>query len=376
MLGEASLSDWDLARTYARGGRTLLTESQRGRGRLLMEGLLQGLADAAGWIGVKVGSAAAKLKQLGKDALESAGKALTALLEKIPGGEAAFEMLKDFSSDTAEKIGDYIKDALVEFADFLVEKKDAILTAVFKGAADPGIATKIKELAEKAAEGAKDKADEIKGFIDSIVNDPAAAVKALFGSRETLGELAKKIVEVILSSSEKVKGAITGAIMKVEFFSTKPGKLVMRLMTLMSADMGGEQVIVAASRVWKSIKGIGKTGVSLDHVGREFRDALPDVVKGLVGGEGAVEQIIRSAVGDPSAAAKLMKNSIKMCFNALKKLVDSNMEDALKKIGLDPEGKVGKAVAAGVGALVGAAGGAAGVEESRRRRPRARLTPR
>lgn len=341
-----------------------------------MEGLLQGLADAAGWIGVKVGSAAAKLKQMGKDALDAAGKALTALLEKIPGGEAAFEMLKDFSSGVAEKIGDYITGALVEFADFLVEKKDAILAAVFKGAADPGIAAKIKELAEKAVEDAKEKADEIKGFVESIISNPVAAVKALLGSRKTLGGLAKKIVEVILSSSEKVKSSITGAIMKVEFFRTKPGKLVMRLMTLVSADMGGEQVITAGARVWKSIKGIGKTDVDIDHAGREFRDALPDVVKGLVGGEGAVEEIIRSAVGDPTAAAKLMKNSIKMCFNALKKIVDSNMEGALKEIGLDPKGIVGKAVAAGVGALVGAAGSAAGVEESRRRRPRASLTSR
>jgi hypothetical protein len=196
----------------------------------------------------------------------------------------------------------------------------------------------------------------------------------LFASRETLGKIAQEIVAIILNFSKKIRKSIASAIMGAKFFSTKPGMFVMRLMTLLSADMGGEQVIVSASRVWNSIKGIGKTGVSLDNVGREFTDALPDVVGGLVGGDGAVEQIIRTAVGDAGAAANLIKNSIKMCFNALKKLVDSNMEDALKKIGLDPEGKVGKAVAAGVGALVGAAGGAAGVEESRRRRPSPSLT--
>jgi predicted KAP-like P-loop ATPase len=214
-----------------------------------MEGLLQGVASAASWIGIKFGAAAQRLKTMGKDALDAAGRALTFLLEKVPGGKEAFEMLKDFSSDTAEKIGDYIKEALSEFAGFLIEKKNDILTVVFKGASDPGVVNKIKELANKAAEDVKEKADEIMGFIKSIMSNHIKAVKMLFASRETLGKIAQKIVAIILNFNKKIRKSIASAIIGAKFFSTKPGMLVMRLMTLLSADMGGEQVIVSASRV-------------------------------------------------------------------------------------------------------------------------------
>ena len=138
-------------------------------------------------------------------------------------------------------------------------------------------------------------------------------------------------------------------------------------MSLLSADMGGQAVIRAASRVWSSIKGISKVGgIDIDRVDREIQDSLSDIVKGLVSGDGAIEQIIRASIGDPGAAAKLLKNAIKMTFNAIKNRVEDGTDEFIKEIGLDPESAIGKGVAAGIGAIVGAAGGALGVEESRK----------
>ena len=150
MMGESGISDWDLARVYARGGRSLLTESQRSRGKLLMEGLWSGITSAASWLGGAVASGATKgiasLKKLGNDAIEAAGKAFTRILDSIPGGKAAYEMLSSFSADLAEKIGEYIKGALMEFANFMIEKKNDIVAFVFKGAADTGIIVTGKQI--------------------------------------------------------------------------------------------------------------------------------------------------------------------------------------------------------------------------------------
>ena len=375
MMGGSGMSDWDLVREYARGGRSLLTESQRSRGRSLVENLWNGITGAASWLGGAVASGTkrgiASLKKLGKDAIDAAGRVFTKILDSIPGGKAAYEMLSDFSAEVAEKIGEYIKNALIEFADFMIEKKNDIVSFVFKGAAEPGIFAKIKEIGEEAISELKDKGgavvDTVKEFITLLNDNPIAAAKKLFEAREILGEIAKRIIDAILKTSKSAKQSISNAIMGVDFFRTKPGKLVLRLMSLLSADMGGQAVIRAASRVWSSIKGISKVGgIDIDRVDREIQDSLSDIVKGLVSGDGAIEQIIRASIGDPGAAAKLLKNAIKMTFNAIKNRVEDGTDEFIKEIGLDPESAIGKGVAAGIGAIVGAAGGALGVEESRK----------
>jgi hypothetical protein len=379
MMGEVAISDWDLARAYARGGRTLMTESQRYRGRILMEGLVQGIVNAAKWLGRSVSNGWASLKKMGSDAIDAAGRVFTMMLEAIPGGKEAFEMIKDFTAEVADQISEYIKEALKEFGEFIMEKKEEIIGAIFKGASDPGVIDKIKELGAKAVEDAGEKVAEVKKFFTDLVSSPEAAVKALFSARGILSKVAKIVINVILSSSKELRNKISNGVMNAGA-NTKSGKLVVRLMTLISVDMGGEEVLKAASNVWASIKGLKKGGVSLDHAGREFTAVLPDIAQGLISGEGALEPIIRSIVGDPAAAAKLLKNAIKMTFNALKNLAlgKKGLEKALQKLSIDPDSNLAKAITMAAEETLGAAGGAAGVSESvlrQRKRAQGRRRP-
>lgn len=330
-----------------------------------MEGLWQGLANAASWVGIKVGDAAKKIKELGKDAIDAAGRALTWILSQIPRGEEVFEMLKEFTSDVAEKIGDYIKDALKEFADYFLENKEKIIGSIFKAGSDSGVKEKIEQLISDAKNAASENAQEIKDWIASVISNPADAAIKLFSSRGVLGNAAQIVTKLILRHSKSASKAVQG--LAFQFFGTKPGKLVMRLITLMSLDMGGDEILQAAGRVWKAAKGLSSTKLDLDHVGRDLEDTLPDIVQGLISGEGAIEQIIRSAVGDATAAVNLLKNAIKLSFNALKKVAAAKLPNALAAIKIEPESKTGKVVGAGILALIGAAEGKIGEARLERR---------
>ena len=90
------MTEWDLARAYSKGNK-LLTESQSARGRVIVEGLFQGVASAIAWTGQKIGSGVKAVIKAGGETLDAAGKCLMQLLEKIPGGKEAFEFLKDFT---------------------------------------------------------------------------------------------------------------------------------------------------------------------------------------------------------------------------------------------------------------------------------------
>ena len=124
--------------------------------------------------------------------------------------------------------------------------------------------------------------------------------------------------------------------------------------------------------MWAAIKGLGKTGVNIDHPGREFTDALPDIAQGLISGEGALENIIRSMIGDPGAAVKLLKNGVKMAFNALKKLAlgGKGLQKVLQNLNIDPERELGRAISRATEETLGLAAGAAGISEGAGRRPR------
>ena len=243
---EASFSDWALARVYARGGRTLLTESEQRRGRLLMEGVVQGIINAAKWLGRGVSDGWKSLQKMGKDAIDAAGRAFTMMLEAIPGGEAAFEMIKGFTEDALESASEYIRNAIVEFGEFIAEKKEEILGAIFRGASDPGVLDKIKELKDKAIQEAGEQAKEVEKFFSDLATKPQSALKVLGAARGTLGKVAKAVIRVILSSMKELRSKIANGILQAGG-ATDSGKLVVRLMTLLSMDMGGEKVLQAAS---------------------------------------------------------------------------------------------------------------------------------
>lgn len=349
------MSEWDLVRAYAHGG-LLLSEGARARGRLITEGLLDGIRNAVTWLGGKVGNAWEELKKKGGEAWEAAGKAVTMLLEKIPGGKAAFEMLKEFSSDIAESAGDYIKEAVSGFADFLKEQKDAMVATVLEAGSDPGVADKLKDMAAKMKDDAKE-------WIDKLTSNPKEAIKAFYGGgRAALARIAQVAAKTILESVPAVSKKLVEGMMKSSFFQGKGvGDLVIRLMSLLGGSLGGERVVEAGLGIYRSIKAMTSGGtVDVSRPDRTLKYELPGIIQGLLSGDNALEQSIRAAVGDPKAAVNLIRKAIGIVIAGIKKMVDDNMEGVLKALKLDPESTSGKAVAMAVGALVGNATGSLG----------------
>lgn len=346
------MSEWDLARAYARGGM-VLSESAAFRGRLIVEGLLDGIRNAVTWLGGKVGNAWDELKRKGGEAWEAAGKAVTLLLDKIPGGKAAFEMLKEFSTDIAEAAGDYIKEALQGFSDFLKEQKDTLIKTVLESGNDPGVADKLKEV------GAKMKGDGAE-WIDKLTSNPGEAIKAFYGGgRAALARVAQVAAKTILESVPAVSQKLVQGMMKSSFFQGKGvGDLVIRLMSLLGGSLDGERVVEAGLGLYRSIKAMTGGGtVDLSRPDRTLKSELPGIIMGLLSGDNALEQSIRAAVGDPKAAVTLIKKAVGIVVAGVKKMVDDNMEGVLKALKLDPDSTSGKAVAMAVTALVGSGTG-------------------
>ena len=346
------MSEWDLARAYAHGG-LLLSEGARIRGRLITEGLLDGIRNAVTWLGGKVGNAWEELKKKGGEAWEAAGKAVTMLLEKIPGGKAAFEMLKEFTADIADSAGEYIKEAVSGFAEFLKEQKDKMVAVVLEAGGDPGVADKLKDLSAKMKDDAKE-------WIDKLTSNPKEAIKAFYGGgRAALARVAQVAAKTILESVPAVSQKLVQGMMKSSFFQGKGvGDLVIRLMSLLGGSLDGERVVEAGLGLYRSIKAMTGGGtVDLSRPDRTLKSELPGIIMGLLSGDNALEQSIRAAVGDPKAAVTLIRKAIGIIITGIKKTVDSNMEGVLKALKLDPDSTSGKAVAMAVGALVGNATG-------------------
>jgi hypothetical protein len=127
----------------------------------------------------------------------------------------------------------------------------------------------------------------------------------------------------------------------------------LRVLSFFSSDMGGEDVLEAAGKMWMSAKKISSEKLDLENRGRALLDVIPKILKGLISGGSALEGIVRSAVGDPSALTDLFKNAMKMIRKALTNLIGSGAEKVVKAVGIDPEGKVGKFVISAMQGLVG-----------------------
>lgn len=344
LYGESLLSEWDVAIAYAKN--SLLSESANARGKMIVEGFLDKLADAASWAGQKVGGAWEKVKSAGGEAYEAASKAVMVAIEKIPGGKLAFEMIKEFSSDVADSVKETIDEGIEQFKTFIEESKDKIIEIVFsEGSGDA--AGKIEELMKKAQGPGLE-------FLKKLKESPTEAVgEILSGGREVVAKIASVVAKVIMDTSAKVKASLQKFVAGAAFLKGKAGVLMIRLMTLLTSDMGGEKVIEAASKVWEAVKGLAKGGAKIGDALKEIMENMPDIVLGLLSGKSPIEGVLRAAIGDPSAASNLIKTAIQMTMKALGNVIGPVVPQILKGLKIEPDGKVGKVVYFGLSGLLG-----------------------
>ena len=354
-IAEGMLTEWDIALQYARGG-SLLSESQEARGRLLVESLFQGTVEALKWAGQKIGKGVQAILSAGGEALDAAGKALMSLLEMIPGGRSAFEFLKDFSGEAADKIKGAVVEAAKEFGEFIDDKKEEILSAVFKaGAEDTSVVEDLRKMIEAGEKKLGGDAEKVKEWFEDFKKDQVKAAKDFFQFRQVLGVIVQKAVEKILAARGDVAKKITGVFESAGFTKSKLGMFFLRVLSFFSGDMGGEETIEAAGKMWSAGKKLGSGKVDIEHRGRALVEIIPKMVKGLVGGTSALEGVVRAAVGDPKALTDLFKNAIRLVTAALKKVVKASGVAAVKAADVDPEGRLGKTVTDAVVDLLGTA---------------------
>ena len=347
------MSEWDMALAYSKSS-SLLNESQNAHGKLLVEGLFSGVVDAMKWAGQKVGSGVKAVIKAGGEALEGAGKVLMRLLEKIPGGKEAFEFLKGFTADMADKIKGYVAEAAEEFGVFIEEKKTEIFGAIFGvGGQDAGVMAKLKELIEKGKESFGDQVDKVKEWFANFKDDPMKAALEFFNLRKILGTIVASIVEMILKKKGEVSKKITGIFDSAGFTKSKLGMFFLRVLSFLSGDMGSEDTLEAAGNMWTSAVKLGSDKIDRERRDLSLMEIIPRIVKGLVGGGSAVEAIVRAVTNDPSALPKLFENAIKLVRKAILNLISKGAADVVKAIGIDPESSIGKTIIDAVQGLVG-----------------------
>jgi hypothetical protein len=347
------MTEWELALAYSKGG-AILNESLSNRGRLLVEGLWQGIVNAFNSTGQAIGKGAKAILKTTGEELAAAGKCLMSLLEKIPGGKDAFEFLKDFTTESANKVKGYVSEAAKEFGSFLIDNRDKILGAVFEvGSTDTGVMAKLKELIEKGKKDFGDQVDKVKEFFNDFKSNPAKAAKSFFNLRKILGSIIAGVVGMILKNNKTVAKKIVGVFDSAGFTKSKLGMFFLNVLSFFSTDMGGEEVLEAAGKMWTSAKKLVSDKIDLENRGRVLLEMIPKIVKGLVGGGSSLEAVIRSATGDPQAMTDLFTNATKMIRKALEKLIGSGAEKAVQAAGFDPKSMLGKTVVSAMKGLVG-----------------------
>lgn len=319
-----------------------------------MEGLFNGVVRAFQWIGGKVAGGVKKLQAAGGEAVEAAGKALTLLLEKIPGGKDAFEFLKEFTSDVADGLKDVLKDSMKEFGQFLEEEKEELLSAVLGGIGKDDDA--FGQLKDKAMELAKKGGGELKGkvtsFLTGIKENPLKAVKEFVDLRKVLGSVVGDVVGMVM---KKKKNVVAVKVQEVfsPFTKDKKGMFLLRSLQLLSVDMGGEEVLEAAASLWGAGKKLLSNKLDMERRDLSLASILPKIIKGLVSGTSAAEAYIRSFMGDPT---KLLAQGVKLVKNAMTKLIEKGAAKVLEEVGVDPDSKLGGIVIGGIKGIAGVEG--------------------
>lgn len=366
------LSDWDIARKYAKG--ELLSESYNIKGKILLEGLWDGLVSAASWIGEK-GSELKKLaSKIGTKVLEQVQKLLILVIETIPGGKYVFEILKEFSTklieDASESLKSVFDSVLGEFIEFINTKKDELIKNLLSGTMqqDLGIMEKIKEIFLKQHQNLKDK---INSIYENLTN-PSKFLESLWEQRGVLAGYLKIAIEVILKtlSSEK-RNSILDSILDFKFFRSEGGNLFRRLITILTINpeseysdedkeadpkKDGSKFFKAISNIWTSLKNLIKKGdiepESQEDLREELIDFLPEIFSGLLSGESVLENSIRSLFGDPKAPFKLLLQAIKLIFRAIKEKITKAIENFAEENNIDKEGKLFNLMITGLESLL------------------------
>lgn len=362
------ITDFDIALAYSVTGGVGMTEESIRRGQLLTEGFfadkLKGAfkwAMGASWQGLKV------LAKLAGKVLVGVDKVITAALSIIPGGEKAYEMIKGFGSSIIDKAKELVASGVEKFSEWFKDQKDKILTAVLEQAVDPQIIEVVKNYLgigkekEKKnesvmrrrsrfllTEGEMD--DDAKEFLKKFVENPSSAIgELLSGGRESLGKVAKWLIQLVFKFKPKVKKGLQSFIMKSDFMSSKGGVLMVRLTYLLGSDLGDdtEEVIERGAKVWDAITNISGEKLSLAHSGREFidPDKFPELINSLISGSSALENILRASIAlDPESIENLLQAALKHINTAIGAVLSKSAAKICKSVGIDPEGELGKSI--------------------------------
>jgi hypothetical protein len=381
--GRDLITEWDLIRRYARGDY-LLTEGQWARGRLLLEGFIEGLSNAFSWVAKGAGKIATGAVTIGKkvidvtkEAISGAGKALVWAFEKIPYAKEMYEIISDFTASIVSQIMSSVKEIIGDFKKWVLEKKDEILGALMKGLADePSF---IEALHEKAKSAAKDDpnnkkpeskkmgesvggamkdaaSEELSQFVETFKKDPVGVglqiIKVagdsqggaqISAARRVFGSIFSNGIKKILRSGGKAADRIFSVFSAGGLFESKEGMLVFKLMNLAtSAGDSFQELAQNAIMLWNQIKKMGSNKLDIEHRGRTIKNLIPEIVYGLISGSSPLEGLLK----DPAEyILKLFKNLLNDIRNALaEEITSKGKEEISSRLRIDPNGKTITAV--------------------------------
>ncbi len=346
-----SSGDWDLARAYALGGKHMLSESARARGRLIMEGLLDGFTNAMRTIGQKVSSGWESLKKLGSDAVERAGAVLTALFDRIPHGKEFFDIIKDFTNEAYEQVKEAVANKIDEIKDALIGVRDELLEELTgKDILTDDLLITFREAAAKFG-------DEAVSWLENLKSSPSQAIKTLMGDRGKIAEFAAKLFRYVLEKNQKAADKIKSFFLDLKpMVDAKTGVLAIGIFKLATGNLSnGEHLVSTAHQIWTGAQRLNKNTMFLekesDFAGR-IMEFLPSAVENLVNGDNPMEVLLRAVGGDPS---KIISHAIKLGIQALKKLGEKGVDAAMKAVGIEENGAMWKGIRGTVLGILGMA---------------------
>lgn len=356
--------DWDLARAYALGGKHLLSESARHRGKLLMESLFARFASVMQNLGQKISGGIDATKEMSNDLKERAGQVLVALFDEMPSGRELFEIIKTYSKKAMEAVKDAVAAKFEELKESLAEIKDDLISRLFsKDILEDGLIQIIKD-------AAKDAGQTILDWVDKIKNSPKEAIKMLKGGigREQIANFAGKMFEIILQKSKKALETVKDMFLRVKGISNaKTAPLTVALFKLATGDLSDtDQIIETAQQLWGGAQRVSSKRTIYFERSKEFTSQLaaflPEAIKSLVKGDNPMETLARAVGGDPT---KIIKHALGLGIAALKKVAEKGIDKAMISVGIQENGKIWKTIRAATLALLGAA--TKNISESRRR---------
>jgi hypothetical protein len=320
-----------------------LTESIDFHGQLLAEGLFDGLIKAFDWVKTKVSSGISSALEAAKSAggkiFEATKKILILVIESIPGGKAALDMLTSFSAEIAEKIGSMINSAKENFEKWLSSVRVDMLGATLEAANESGVT---EELANKKTEATlKSKSlrvisenQEGENILKKILDDPAAAAQMLVGgARGAAGQTIRLLIKLVFRKKPELIGILRKKFMDNDFMKSKAGAFLVRMINFSGLSLNAplETLIDMASKLWETIKSITTGSLNVARTDRELINdkSFPDLIGSLVGGDSAIENIAKTIALDPEAIHKLISSSISRLSEAIFEKISGSLDELL-----------------------------------------------